>query len=226
MSLIQFRSVGDNAANVFSPIGNSLPTVMNFYSNRTLTDAPVRAPFVNGLIVPTNRFTPVTGDYTVVGNVFSGGAGGTISQRCTTSSTSAAGDFTFTIKRKPGLNVAGQFALGLTATNNPPNPPGTYLYGLVITANAADSPTVFDKHEGTVRSNISTGLTNVKQTGIDVLYRIQRVAGLTTAYYSVDDGNSWTSLTTYAPVSSPVVFASLYSDANQGIVVMESVGFA
>jgi hypothetical protein len=224
MSLIQFRSVGDKAANVFSPIGNSLSTVMNFYSNQLVSTSPTRAPFVNGLIVPTNLFN-IVNDYTVAGNVFSGGTNANGYQRTTTTNTVAAGNFTFTFKRKPGLNATGTIAAGFLAVASDSNPTGNYQYGLVVTVNAADSPTAFDKHQGTVRSNISTGLTNIKQAGIDVLYRIQRVSGQVTSYYSVDDGNNWIVLTTYTPVGNVNSYASLYSDPSQGIVVMESVGF-
>ena len=52
MSTIQFRSVGDKSSNGYLPIGNSSPTVMNFYNNRNVVEQFYRGAFVNGLITP------------------------------------------------------------------------------------------------------------------------------------------------------------------------------
>jgi hypothetical protein len=226
MSLIQFRSIGDSKANTFSPIGNSLPTVMNFYTNKILNDFAVPPARVNGLIVPSNKFN-IVGDFTVAGNVFTGGASGVLLQRCTTSSvSSAASDFTLVVKRKPGLNVADLFTFGLLTNANVNPPTDNYTYGLFITASTADSPTQIQKKEGATATTVFTSATSIKQAGIDILYRIQRVNGSTSYAYSVDDGVVWTALNTSATTGNPVVYPSLFAQANQGIVVMESVGFS
>jgi len=224
MSTIQFLSVGDKSSNGYLPIGNSSPTVMNFYNNRNVVEQFYRGAFVNGLITPTNKFN-IVGDYTVSGSTFTGGGVVNLLQRCTTSGiSSAAADFTLTVKRKPGLNVVGSFGVGLLTNSADPSPLSNYIYGLVVAASATDQPTTISKQELTVRT-VAVASPLAKQANIDVLYRIQRLGNVVKGAYSLDDGNVWIDINIYPP-STALVYPSLYSDANQGIVVVESVGFS